>query len=136
MKILKIFLGITAGFIILYWGLVFTGIFPVTELVPGYTSWFMSFPLADLYFATTALISIALMNKNKQLAGVFVVMTGSAMIFLGLYALLYGANTGLLFILTTDEIIEIFIKLYCLTVGSYFIRRAWKGLIRPLQHTT
>ena len=125
------FLGITAGFIVFYWGLVFTGAFPVNEMVPGYTNWFMSFPVADLYFAVTAVLSIMLMKKNQKLAGVFAVMTGASMIFLGLYALLYGVNTGLLFVLTTDEVIEIFIKVYCLTVGTFFIRSAWINLINP-----
>jgi len=42
-----------------------------------------------------------------------------------LYALLYGVNTGLLFNLTTDEVIEIAIKVYCLSVGSFFIGYFW-----------
>ena len=69
-SVLKVFLGITAGFIVFYWGLVFTGAFPVNEMVPGYTNWFMSFPVADLYFAVTAVLSIMLMKKNQKLAGV------------------------------------------------------------------
>jgi hypothetical protein len=46
----KLALGLTAftAFgVIAYWTLVFAKIFPVTELVPGYKNWFMSFPLAD-----------------------------------------------------------------------------------------
>jgi hypothetical protein len=42
-----------------------------------------------------------------------------------LYALLYGINTGLIFILTTDELIEIAIKVYCLSVGAFFIIYFW-----------
>ena len=48
------------------------------------------------------------------------------MIFLGLYAIAYGVNIGLLFILTTDEIIEIAIKIYCLVAGSMMIYYGWK----------
>lgn len=112
----------------IYWILVFVGIFPVTDIVPGYRSWFMSFPLADGWFAACALISAIYLLRDDPKAGLFAICAGSGMIFLGLYALLYGINTGLLFTLTVDEIIEICIKLYCLSVGSYFIASSWKAL--------
>jgi hypothetical protein len=56
---------------------------------------------------------------------IFRQLTGSSLIFLGLYTWLYSVNTGLLYHLTTDEIIEIGIKVYCLTVGSFFIIYFW-----------
>lgn len=120
----------TAGGTTLYWILVFLGVFPVTDIVPGYRTWFMSFPLADGWMAATALISAVYLLKGDRRAGVFGICAGSAMIFLGLYALLYGINTGLLFTLTIDGIIEICIKVYCLSVGSYFIYFSW-GLLKP-----
>ena len=125
----KLALGLTAlttiG-IIVYWTLVFAKIFPVTELVPGYKNWFMSFPLADGWIAVTSLLAFIFLLQNKPKAALFGLLTGSSLIFLGLYALLYGVNTGLLFILTTDELIEIGIKVYCLSVGSFFIIYFWK----------
>jgi hypothetical protein len=116
----------TALGITLYWLLVFTGIFPVEELVPGYKNWFMSFPVADLWIAIAALIAGIALLKEKEIAIPFGIACGSSLIFLGLYAFLYGINTGLLFILTLDEIIEIAIKIYCLSVGSLFIVNFWK----------
>ena len=125
----KLALGLTAlttiG-IIVYWTLVFAKIFPVTELVPGYKNWFLSFPLADGWIAVTSLLAFIFLLQNKPKAALFGLLTGSSLIFLGLYALLYGVNTGLLFILTTDELIEIGIKVYCLSVGSFFIIYFWK----------
>ena len=125
----KLALGLTAlttiG-IIVYWTLVFAKIFPVTELVPGYKNWFMSFPLADGWIAVTSLLAFIFLLQDKPKAALFGLLTGSSLIFLGLYALLYGVNTGLLFILTTDELIEIGIKVYCLSVGSVFIVYFWK----------
>lgn len=120
----------TAGGTTLYWILVFLGVFPVTDIVPGYRTWFMSFPLADGWMAASALISAVYLLKGDRRAGVFGICAGSAMIFLGLCALLYGINTGLLFTLTIDGIIEICIKVYCLSVGSYFIYFSW-GLLKP-----
>lgn len=125
----KLALGLTAlttiG-IIMYWTLVFAKIFPVTELVPGYKNWFLSFPLADGWIAVTSLLAFIFLLQDKPKAALFGLLTGSSLIFLGLYALLYGVNTGLLFILTTDELIEIGIKVYCLSVGSFFIIYFWK----------
>ena len=125
----KLALGLTAlttiG-IIVYWTLVFAKIFPVTELVSGYKNWFMSFPLADGWIAVTSLLAFIFLLQDKPKAALFGLLTGSSLIFLGLYALLYGVNTGLLFILTTDELIEIGIKVYCLSVGSFFIIYFWK----------
>jgi hypothetical protein len=108
-----------------YWTLVFAKIFPVTELVPGYRNWFMSFPLADGWIAVVSLLAFVFLLRGDEKAALFGLLSGSSLIFLGLYALLYGVNTGLIFKLTMDEIIEIGIKVYCLSVGSFFIVFFW-----------
>ena len=127
-------LGLTAFTtfgIVAYWTTVFTGIFKVTDLVPGYRNWFMSFPLADGWIAVVSLLAFVFLLQGNDKASLFGLLTGSSLIFLGLYALLYGINTGLLFILTTDELIEIAIKIYCLSVGSFFIVYFWNLIKRP-----
>jgi hypothetical protein len=111
--------------IVVYWALVFTRVFPVTELVPGYKNWFMSFPLADGWIAVVSLLAFYFLLQGDSRSALFGLLTGSSLIFLGLYALLYGVNTGLLFHLTTDELIEIAIKVYCLSVGTFFIFYFW-----------
>jgi hypothetical protein len=121
-------LGLTAFTtlgIVVYWTLVFSRIFKVTDLVPGYRNWFLSFPLADGWIAVTSLLAFIFLLQNNDKAALFGLLTASSLIFLGLYALLYGVNTGLLFKLTTDEIIEIGIKVYCLSVGTFFIVYFW-----------
>jgi hypothetical protein len=121
-------LGLTAFTtfgIVIYWTLVFAKIFPLAELVPGYKNWFMSFPLADGWIAVTSLLAFIFLLKNDDKAILFGLLTASSLIFLGLYALLYGINTGLIFKLNMDEIVEIGIKVYCLSVGSFFIVYFW-----------
>jgi hypothetical protein len=115
----------TAFGIVVYWSLVFAKIFPIIELVPGYRNWFMSFPLADGWIAVVSLLAFIFLLRGDDKSVLFGLLAGSSLIFLGLYALLYGINTGLLFILTMDEIIEIAIKVYCLSVGSFFIVYFW-----------
>ncbi len=129
MKTENVFKGLlitTALFVVGYWTSVFTGLFPVEEVVAGYRNWFMSFPIPDSYIAICAIITVCNLTKNQKLAGLFGAMTGSGLLFLGLYAIAYGHNTGLLYNLTIDEIIEIGIKIYCLSAGTYFIQKSWK----------
>jgi len=111
--------------IVVYWLLVFTGTFKVAELVPGYKNWFMSFPLADGWVAVVSMLAFIFLLQNNNKAALFGLLTGSSLIFLGLYALLYGINTGLIFNLNMDEIVEIGIKAYCLSIGSFFIVFFW-----------
>ncbi len=61
----------TAIGISLYWLFVFVDLFPVTELIPGYTHWFMSFPLADMYIAFSALLAGYFFIRRKKQADVF-----------------------------------------------------------------
>lgn len=126
MRILALSLtSFTTFGIVAYWTLVFAKIFPVTELVPGYRNWFMSFPLADGWIAVVSLLAFGFLLRGDEKAALFGLLTGSSLIFLGLYALVYGVNTGLIFNLTKDEIIEIGIKVYCLSVGTFFIFYFW-----------
>jgi hypothetical protein len=117
---------LTAAAGILYWISIFTGVFAVEELVPGYKNWFISFPIADSWMFVCAILAAVFAIKKHPLAALFAPLTGASLIFLGLYAFTYGVNTGLLFILTVDEVIEIAIKVYCLTAGSLLILHGWK----------
>jgi len=135
-KIIKTLALTTSLGIIIYWTLVFTHIFPVQEIYPGYSDWFMSFPAADLWIATTSMLVIYYQTKNFKLANIFLTAAGSGLIFLGIYAFAYGYRTGLLFQLTSDELIEIGIKIYCLSVGGYFIYMSYQGLSNEKQKPT
>lgn len=117
--------ALTAIGIVIYWLLVFSGLFPVEELVPGYTDWFMSFPIADLWIALCSALAAIFLLKRDEKGVLFGVLAGSSLIFLGLYGFAYGYNTGLLFRVTVDQIIEIGIKLYCLSAGSFLIAQLW-----------
>lgn len=125
-KLVVLISTFTAVLGIFYWISVFSGIFPVEELVPGYRNWFMAFPIADSWMFICAILAATYALRNHSLVALFAPLTGASMIFLGLYAFTYGVNTGLLFILTADEIIEIVIKVYCLVAGSMLIYHGWK----------
>lgn len=85
-----------------------------------------AFPIADGWMFACAILTAIFAWKHHSLATLFAPLTGASMIFLGLYAFTYGVNTGLLFHLTLDEIIEIAIKIYCLVAGSLVIYYGWR----------
>lgn len=127
MKKLLLSLLITTSLgIIFYWMTVFLGLFPVEELVPGYQYWFYAFPLPDLWIAISSLIAVVHLLKNKKSAALWGITAGSSMIFLSLYAASYGFITKLIFLPTLDEYIEIAIKIYTFSVGTFFIVQFWK----------
>jgi hypothetical protein len=132
----KIAIGIgalTALFEVAYWALVFTGLIPVTDLVPGYRHWFLAFATPDAWIAVSGVWLVAALARRGSTARVAAACLGSALIFLGLYAVTYGAVTGLLFDLTTDELIEIAIKVYCLSAGSFLIWFSAAGQRRQVE---
>lgn len=118
---IRALLGLTIAGIFIYWSAVFGQLVTVEPLVPGYLDWYLAFPLADLWIASAAIVSLLALRRDERVASVFLGATGSALIFLGLNALLYGYRTGLLFTLTPGEMVEIVIKAYCLAVGTLFI---------------
>lgn len=123
---LKTCLYFTAAGLITYWVAVFSGAFPVEELVPGYRSWFMSFPVADLWIAFMAILAVRVAPSNRALSTIAMAAAGSGLIFLGLNAFAYGISTGLVTKLTIDEIAEIAIKVYCLTAGGWLVASAYR----------
>ena len=124
-------LWVTAVGILAYWSMVFAGLFPVEELVPGYSRWFLSFPLADAWIAATAGGAAWLGGRDRRLGAILAAAAGSGLVFLGLYAFSYGVGSGLIRRATPDEYVEIAIKIYCLTVGAGLIVAAYRSIGEP-----
>lgn len=122
------FLIFTAAGIVLYWATVFLGLFPVEELVPGYREWFYSFPLPDSWIALACGIAAVQLHRKRKSAALWGIIAGSSMIFLSLNAASYGFVTGLIYMQTIDEYIEIAIKIYTLTVGTLFMVHSWRQI--------
>lgn len=115
----RLILCINAIGIALYWALVLFQAFPISEKVPGYRNWFMSFAVADFWIFVC---SVWALLQRTQVRLIPTVAAGSAMIFLAIYALAHGFMTGILTLLDADVFIEIFIKAYCVFAGAYLIR--------------
>ena len=131
MKIRGLLLGLslfTAVGTALYWILVFTGLLPVDEIVPGYTTWYWSFPLPDSWIVVTAtLTAFAIIKKRDAMAITFGLLTAASMIFLALNEINFSLHTGM----TLSEMgINLAIKAYCLIVGTFFIAQFSKQIKR------
>ena len=125
---------LTGAGIIVQWILVYSGLFPVTESVPGFRNYFLSFAAADLWLILAAFMTgtfILLRDQRALLSGVAL---GSAMVFFALYSLMYDLNTGLLVSLSADELFGKGVTLYNLVAGILFMLLSWKD--RQLAPTT
>jgi hypothetical protein len=107
---------------LIYWALVFLGLSPVVELVPGYTTWFWSFPLPDFWIViTSVLLAFAVKTNRYVMAIVCGLLTASSLIFLALNELMFSFYTGMIFLPLSDIGFDFVIKTYCLSVGTFFI---------------
>lgn len=67
---LKMCLYVTAVGIVSYWVAIFSGVFSLDELVPGYRNWYLSFPLADLWIAAMSILAIVLAVSNRPMSAI------------------------------------------------------------------
>lgn len=120
-------LSILTGLGILFqWILVWAGIFSVDESVPGFRNYFLSFQVADLYLVLLAFLTATFVLLRDPKALLFGIALGSAMVFFGLYSLLYDLNTRLFFDFSTGELFGKFVTFYNILAGLLFIFLGWK----------
>jgi hypothetical protein len=117
---------LTGGGILLQWIFVWFGKFPVDESVPGFRNYFLSFQAADLWLILLAFMTgIFIILKNPK-ALLFGIALGSAMVFFGLYSLLYDLNTRLFFNFSASELFGKCMTFYNIFIGLLFISLSWK----------
>ena len=116
---------LTGAGILVQWMLVWSGQFLVDESVPGFRNYFLSFQAADGWLILLAFLTgIFILLRNPK-ALLFGIALGSAMVFFGLYSLLYDLNTGLFFNFTEGELFGKFVTFFNLLAGLYFIIVSW-----------
>ncbi len=116
----------TGASIVLYWGLTFTGVTPIEELVPGYRSWAWSFVPADGWIALCAFATGALLLREDGRAVPLGLLTAGSLIFLALSSTAYSFVSGVLSKFTAFEIaIKMSMRLYFFVAGGLFIYLFW-----------
>jgi len=127
-RVVAVLSALTGAGILLQWILVWSGAFPVVESTPGFRYYFLSFAVADMWLVFAAFLTALLVLKADRRAVLAAVALGSAMLFFGLYALLYDFNTGLLFKMSADELFGKGVTLYNIAVGLALIVLAWRSV--------
>ncbi|MGA9399211.1 MAG: hypothetical protein WBV22_13255 [Anaerolineaceae bacterium] len=130
MKKSRVFLCVLSFFsgagILLQWIMVWTGNFPVEDSVPGFRNYFLSFQAADLWLILLAFMTGIFILLKNQKSLLFGIALGSAMVFFGLYALLYDLNTGLFFNFSASELFGKAVTFYNILAGLLVIYLSWR----------
>lgn len=98
----------------------------VEESIPGFRNYFLSFQAADLYLVLLAFLTAAFILLRDSKALLFGIALGSAMVFFGLYSLLYDLNTRLFFNVSAGELFGKLVTFYNILAGLLFIFLSWK----------
>jgi hypothetical protein len=106
--------------------MVWPGRFPVAESVPGFRHYFLSFVAADLWLVLAAFLTGTFILRRDRRAVLFGVALGSAMVFFGLYSLVYDLNTGLFFNLAPGELFGKVVTFYNILAGLLFMFLSWR----------
>ncbi len=88
-------------------------------------SWEMSFPLADGWMAATAILGAVALWRMRPTGLLFGLVSGGAMVFLGLMDALFFLENGLYLPLTGEIVVELFIHLWTVAFGLFAIAYIW-----------
>ena len=91
----------------------------------GWFLWERSFPAADLWAATACFLAAVGLWKRRPWGGLFALLGGSALIFLGLMDALFFLQNGLYGAFNADVLIEAIIHLWALAFGTFVIAYTW-----------
>ena len=92
----------------------------------GWFLWERSFPAADLWAATACLIGAVGLWKRRSWGGLFALLGGSALIFLGLMDALFFLQNGLYSPFNIDVLVETVIHIWALAFGALVIAYTWR----------
>lgn len=94
-----------------------------TEIYLGYER---SFTVPDLFWITPSLIISAIGNLMGERFGIFFsIISGSALVFLGLLDISFNAQQGGYTTNKSDTIMNLTINLLCVIIGPIFIIYGW-----------
>jgi len=88
-------------------------------------AWELSFPLADTWMAATALLAALGLWQQRPTGLLFGLVSGSAMVFLGLMDMLFFLQNGLYLPLNGEVAVETFIHLWMSAFGLAAIWLIW-----------
>jgi len=88
-------------------------------------AWELSFPLADLWMAATAIVGAVGLWRMRPRGVLFGLVSGGAMVFLGLMDVLFFLKNGLYLPMTGEIAVELFIHVWTVVFGLWAIATIW-----------
>ena len=88
-------------------------------------AWELSFPLADLWMAATAIVGAVGLWRMRPTGLLFGLVSGGAMVFLGLMDVLFFLENGLYLPMTGEIAVELFIHVWTVAFGLWAIAAIW-----------
>ncbi len=90
-----------------------------------YVAYEQAFPLGDAWLALASLLGAVGLLRRRPWGFLFMLLAGSAAIFLGLMDLLYDLEHGMFVPLTPEAVIELAIVVLLLALGPTVILITW-----------
>ena len=131
LTITAVLMLLTAIGIILFWVIFFADLDAQRESTfalqsEAWFAWELSFPLADAWVALTALLGAIGLWRMRPTGLLFGLVSGGAMVFLGLIDLLFFLQNGLYLPMNAEVAIELLIHLWVTGLGLFAIAIIWK----------
>ena len=89
-------------------------------------AWELSFPLPDAWIAATAILGAAGLWRGRQGGLLFGLVSGGAMVFLGLIDALFFLENGLFCPVNGEVVAQILIQVWMIGFGIFSIHTIWK----------
>lgn len=117
----------TAVSMILQWILIYAGLFPAENGIPGSRFYLMSFQLADAFMITFMLAQAISLYRNQKRAHFYGTVAGSGMLFFGLYASVYDYYTGQWSLFTGLDLYGRFVAIFNVVYGISLLRYSYQS---------
>lgn len=118
-----------ASFICFFWILFFsTDLFIMNDSHQQeiYFAFESSFPVADLYLCITLVVGGIGLLRKALFGYIISLLGGSSLIFLGLLDTSFNTQQGIYLVGIEEAVLNVFINLSCLVVGTFIIFSIWK----------
>ena len=124
-------MALTAIGTLLFWGVFFADLPAQRSSVfasrsAAWFAWELSFPLADAWMAATALLGAVGVWRLRPEGLLFGLVSGGAMVFLGLMDALFFAQNGLYWPMNGEVAVELAIHVWMVAFGLFAIASIWK----------
>jgi len=131
LTVTAILMLLTAAGTVLFWAIFLADLDAQRESAfasrsDAWLAWELSFPLPDAWVAATAILGAVGLWRVRPSGLLFGLVSGGAMVFLGLIDLLFFLQNGLYLPMNGEAAIELFIHVWATAFGLFAILATWR----------